>query len=130
SHQDDSALRPSGHVDLSRRIEVPIRRRWHHLQKSRDLPADSLIDRSERLLLLNPVLQINPKRWGRKAKAGLGIRITAGTPDRSNSTQLGVLNLHSVQFQVIGDGVNTQIQTQTAKKPRFLPKHDSPYIGM
>src|SRR5262249_38995607 len=83
-----------------------------------------------RLLLLSPVSQINPKRWGRKAKTGLGIRITAGTPDRSNSTQLGVLNLHSVQFQIIEDGVHAQIQTQIAKKPRFLPKCDSPHIGM
>src|SRR5262245_45171472 len=52
------------------------------------------------------------------------------TTERSNSTQLGVLDLHSVQFQIIGDGVHTQIQTQIAEKPRFLPKYDSPHIGM
>src|SRR5262249_53008542 len=83
-----------------------------------------------RLLLLNPVSQINPKRRGRKAKTGLDIRITARTPNRSNSTQLGVLNLHSIQFQIIRDGVHAQIQTQIAKKLRFLPKYDSPHIGM
>jgi hypothetical protein len=66
SHQDDSALRPSGHIDLSGRIKVPIRRRWHHFQKPRDLPADSFIDRSERLLLLNPGLQINKRRVRRR----------------------------------------------------------------
>src|SRR5262249_1405106 len=93
-------------------------------------PADSLIDRSERLLLLDPVSQINPQRRGRKAETGLGCRITAGTPERGNSTQLGVLNLHAVQLQIIGDGVHAQIQTQIAKKPRFLPKDDAPHIGM
>src|SRR5262245_28076083 len=82
--QDDSTVRPPWHVDLCRRIEVPIGRHWHHLQQPRNLPADSLIDRPERLLLLNPVSQINPKGWGHKAKTSLGLGITARTPDGGN----------------------------------------------
>ena len=96
SQKDHAPLRPSWHLDLSGLIKVPIRRRWHHLQQPGNFPADSLIDCFERLLLLNPVVQTNVKRLGRKAKTGLGIRITAGTPNGSNSTDLGVLNLHAV----------------------------------
>src|SRR5262249_16001908 len=77
SHQGDSALPRWGHVDLSRRVKVPIRRCWHQLQQPGNLPADSLVDRAERLLLLSPVSQIDPKSRGRKAKTGLRIRVAA-----------------------------------------------------
>src|SRR5262249_6756361 len=88
-----SSLRPSWHVDLSRLIDVGIRRRWYQSAPlNEDLPADSFIDCLERLRLLRPFVQTNRKRRGHKTKTGFGLRVTRGN-SKSQQSKSAILIL-------------------------------------